>query len=236
MNLGELLAQVSAKMSMSDDVNTADGIFLTRAANRGTREVLERTRCYVKKATLTLTEGTTEYDLTTALGLTEAPLVVLEASNSNDDSRSTFTLVQGDVLLERQRRQIASSTTRRFSLFGTNLLLVQPAPESDMTIDVYLVPAPANPLSDDADDPSDAAFGNVPEMAHRAIEQWMCMESAEKLRQFDAVEYYRKQFELEIVQVLKKIRGRANRRLAPPRIGYPDEQGPIGRNDVYPAL
>lgn len=230
MNLGELLNQVSHKMSMSDAAGSADETFLVRAANSGVRQVLQETRCYVVRDTLSLTAGTSEYTLDADY------IALLEASNEGDDARSTFSLVQADYLLERKRRQLASSTARRYTLIGSNLLIVEPTPDTATSITLYVVPAPANELADRSDDPSDTAYGGIPEFGHRAIEMWMCMEAAEKMRQFDAVEYYRKQYDKEIVDTRKVIRGRASRRLAPPRVGYPDYQGPLGRNDVYPGV
>lgn len=224
MTLAQLCRAISRKHALTDAAGSDDLEFLYAAANRGVREVLLETHCYVVNDTLAITAGDNEYELDTGW------LAVVDYTTADPTSQSLNVVPSGSLLA--RRRIGVGSAARRFSLLGHNLLLIEPTPSENATWTFYVVPVPTNPLDSGADDPSVVTFGmtptnygGIPEPLHRAIEMWMSIEACELNKDYRGIEYYSGQFRAECVKARKRIRDRAGRRLAGSRVGYPETTG-----------
>lgn len=231
MDLDALCLAVSDKTGLSDATGTADRTFLTRVANRSVREVLLDARPYVVAGTITLTAGTTEYQLETALGQN---LLSLEGYVQTSDAVRSLTVVTEQELLERRQVSPSGGPARRFTLVGNNLLIVDPEPGAGETWTVYYVPYPTE-MSSGSHDPSNTTYGGIPAEFHRAIECYMLAETYERLHDQEAAVLWRQKYDEEIVRTRKRLRRRAGRRL-PGFVGakYPDYTPSSNRRDVYP--
>jgi hypothetical protein len=209
---------VSDKLAISDQPGSEDRAFLIRALNEGVRRVLLATRINVEAVTLSLVADTSEYTLDTDI------LALVDYVNT-DDNRSTFTIAPTTEVLYR-RLLGAQGAARRFTLIGGNKLIVQPTPNEDADVTLYAVTQPAEFVTNGGDDPLTAA---VPEYAQKAVEWWMCVEGAQKNKDFQTTEYYSALYDREIIKVRKDSRWLAGRRLAPMQASYPE------RPNVRPA-
>jgi hypothetical protein len=221
VTLDEICRQVSDKSALSDASGSPERTFLERACNEGIRQVLLDTRCKVTAVEISLTAGTAEYDLTDY-----NILATVDYINVDDNRRTLSNVNTGEVLA----RNLWGSTgsARRFSILGDDLLIVNPTPADDDTFTFYAVVQP-DLITDGG---TDLADDHLPAYAQKAVEWWMMIEASQKNRDPQGIDYYTSLYEKEVIKVRKRARWVAGRRMATPKIGYPDHPNVVpARND-----
>lgn len=216
MNLDALLRKVSHKASFSDAASTEDRAFLIGAVNEGIRQVLQDTRCKVTSVTFTLTAGTSEYDLQTALSGDEI-LAVVDYTNPTDNRTSLSVAPTADVLA--RRLQGATGAARRFTLLGGNLIIVNPTPNENGTATFYAVTKATDLLTTNGSTSLDTY---IPVYAQYALECWVLKEASQKNKDYQGIQFYQGEYDKECIKVRKRGRWLAGRRLPGPMLGYPD--------------
>ena len=138
-------------------------------------DILRRTRCYVDSTTITLTAGTTDYQLDTGI------LAIRTLYATGSSSNMVLEQIGEEHLTE---LQLASSTesdpVTYYSLLGANLLSVWPPPASSTTITIRYVPRPTA-MSGASDDPSTATYGGIPAEWHYGIELYALWKMADSI-------------------------------------------------------
>lgn len=223
MTLNQILRQVSDKTALSDAAGTAERTFLVRACNEGIRQVLLDTRCKVTAVTINLTAGEDQYDLT-SYGI----LATVDYINVDDNRRTLSHVNAGEVLA----RNLWGSTgsARRFAILGEDMLIVNPVPAEADTLTFYAVVQPAALV--DVTDNSDDLTLLLPNYALKAVEWWMCIEASQKNKDYTGIDYYTALYDKEVIKVRKRARWVGGRRIATPKIGYPDAPNVMpARND-----
>jgi hypothetical protein len=167
----------------------------------------------VTKVELELVSGQSEYSLDEATG---GGILALVDYTNTTDNRQTFSVAPTADVFER-RLLGSEGTTLRFSLLGTDFLVVNPTPNEDQTVDFYAVLQPADLFDDDDLDTV------LPAYAHKAVEWWVCREGSEKNKDYQGISYYSNLYDKEVIKVRKRARWAAGRRLPQGRIGYPDQ-------------
>jgi len=224
MTLAQLSRQVSDKTGLSDATGSADLAFIWRALNEGVRQVLQDTHCYVAETTISIVAGTDEYTLATSI------LQILEFDNPAAEPYN-FVIAPASEVLARRRSGAPTGTPTRFTLMGSNFLVVTPTPATSYSLGLYYVPLPTE-MSADAHDASSATYGGIPTFAHKALEYYACAEGMERNKDPDFTNYYLQKYQAEIVKIKKRLRGLAGRHLPPPIVGYPGHRTYGRRNDA----
>lgn len=232
MTMAQMMRNVSHKSAVTDVASTPDQNFLFEVINRGARELLRNTHCYVLQSTLALTTGTSQYDLESSItGASNGILKILEWSDESGN-RTPFAISPAADILH--LRSIGyQGATRRFALLGSNMLIVQPTPSENASIIVFYVPDFAE-MASTADIIENIT--NIKGEYQRAIEMWALMEAAEKTHAFDAADRYEKKFEQECAKIRQAGRELAGRYAPASRVGYPGVPIARGPNDQYPSV
>ena len=214
MTLNQILRQVSDKTALSDAASSAERTFLVRACNEGIRQVLLDTRCKVTAVTINLVAGTSEYDMSTY-----SILALVDYTQPADNRRTLANVNTSDVLTRRLWGSTGEAT--RFTMLGDDMMIVNPTPTATGTFTFYAVVAPSALV--DVTDNSDDLTLLLPNYALKAVEWWMCVEASQKNKDMQGIQYYTALYDKEVVKVRKRNRNMAGRRLATPKIGYPDQ-------------
>lgn len=155
--LAELQAEVAEEIGSINA--TDDATKINRFLNRGVRDFLKKTRCYVQSETLD--PGTDEdYPLDSSV-LSIIDMYVTGAVRP---------LERVSVAEIHRRRRVGSSTSGepRFYAFQNPLVMFDTAPSAAATLTLVNVPAPTA-MSSASHDPSDATYGGIPVDYHDAI-------------------------------------------------------------------
>lgn len=138
---------------------TDDATKINRALNRGVRDILRRTHCYV--TSMTLTPGATaDYTLTSSV----LSIVAI-------DSADSLERVPVQEILRLRNQSTSSSPARKYALAGATTLMWWPTPAATDTMTVYYVPAPTA-MSSASHDPSSITYGGIPEDYHELIARY----------------------------------------------------------------
>lgn len=219
--LNQLLRTVTDKTSVTDAAGTAERAFLVRAYNEGVRQLLLDTRCQVEPITIALTAGDSEYDLTSY-----NILAVVDYVNTDDNRSSLWVAPTSEVLA--RRLWGSQGAARRFTVLGTDLMIVNPTPAEDGEFTFYAVVQPTELTTDDGE--TDLA-DQIPAFAQKGVEAWMCIEASEKVKDFQGVQYYTARYKEECVKTRKRMRQMAGRYLpGSPVPGYPGDGGRFADN------
>lgn len=165
--LAQLRTRVSSKLGLD---NSAGGekTLLDSWANEGVEDVLVRTHCRVREATLALTAGTETYTLDSSI------MAVIDVYNTTTDVDYQMERVPPDYLNRLRRNGTgAVGPATYYTLQGTDLLKLWPTPGSGETLRMDYVPRPGT-LSLDADTPSE-----IPVRWHKAVELYMLWQGAD---------------------------------------------------------
>lgn len=234
MNLGSFRVKVGAELGLSSqaDGTGAEQTVVDDAINRAVQRVLEDTHCYVVQADYSGWTGTDEdYTLDTAI----LDIVEMQLTSTG----VTYPLERLSIIdiLERRRTgQPAGSPTRFYAVSGANLLMFYPAPGANDTLTVYHIPIPTA-LANQTDDPSNAAYGGVPEVLHEGIFLYACS----KLASYDddqtsaQGQRYRDWYDKEITRYREILRKRGGTRNARAVVNDKRRRKTYHRNDIYPA-
>jgi hypothetical protein len=160
--LEEMTTQVAGELGLH---TTDDQARIWRELNRGVRDVLLRTRCYVTTTTLSLTEGTGDYTLS-------ANTLAINYAYVTGEER-LLEPVNPEEIIERRLRTTSTDTSTLYAMQGANLLMVYPTPSSSGTLTFYYVPQPTA-MSISSHDPSEATYGGIPDEYADAIEMYAC--------------------------------------------------------------
>ena len=127
--------------------------------NQGVIDVMLRTSCQVRCATLTLTVGTSNYTLPTSIHrIVSAYQVASSVSYALEE-------VNLDDILEMRRATTANvSPAQYYAVAGADLFLIYPTPASADTVTLYYVPRPVV-LSASSDTPTE-----IPSEFHPLVE------------------------------------------------------------------
>lgn len=192
-------------------------MLLGRRLNEGVREVLSRTHCYVKSASISISANDFEYELKDAL--TDDPLAILNVITSDTKPCER---ISPEELHEYRRASPAMSSAYTFfyAVDGANLLLLYPTPQAASTLTVYYVAKPTE-MSSAAHDPSDVTYGNIPVQWHDAIEYWALFRMAgyddDASSQMGMA--YRGLFDNRIREIRRELRNLGGRKLSRARVG-----------------
>lgn len=218
MNLNALLLKVSHKTATSDAAGSADRAFLVTAVNEGIRQILQDTRCLVTKVTANLVNGQSEYELSAFLSTASEILAIVDYTN-DDTNRTSLSVAPTTDILSR-RLQGATGAARRFTLLGSNLIIVQPTPNAAATATFYAVVKGADLTTTSGATSLDTY---LPVFAQKALEDWVCKEASEKNKDYQGVQYYTASYDREAIKIRKRGRWLSGRRLPAGAMGYPDE-------------
>ena len=155
--LAELTTEVAEEIGSINA--TDDQTKIWRFLNRGVRDFLRRTRCYVQSETFT--PGA---NLNYTLDATVLDVIDMYFTDSSKP------LERVSVAEIHRRRRIGSNTAGepRFYAFQHPLVLFDVAPAAAATLTVVNVPTPTA-MSNSSHDPSDATYGGIPVDYHDAL-------------------------------------------------------------------
>jgi hypothetical protein len=158
---GELKLRVSRVLGIglgaSDDAADEDAM-LNELANEAVLDILQRTRIHVRRAEVVFASGATEFDLDPQI------LRLYEIER-----------VEGRPLLEQPRDRLGPDG---FAFAGYHRIVLGAAGTGETAL-LWYTPRPT-PMSLDTHDPSEQAYGRIPEEHHRAIINYMCWWMADK--------------------------------------------------------
>jgi len=232
MTRGELIFECSRAIGLDDTAGGDELILMQRWANRGVRDVLLRTACYVDIGDMPLQASITDYRIDASI------LRVVNAHiTSATDSSQISPLEQVDMKTvdEYLDTNPAASDPTMFAIDGT-LMRVAPTPSGANTLRFYYVPKPSN-MTDDSHDPSTSTYGGIPEEYHEAVLYYMLWKGSEYDDKQAALspKDYRQAYQGLLADVRKELRKKSGRGLNRARVGYPSKSRfPYSRNDIYP--
>lgn len=162
MNRGQLKTRVSRLLGLAvgtnDDALDEDA-YLNELANEAVKDVLARTRIYVRDATIPLTTGVTEYDVT------------------NQSILKLHRIVRGTTDLQEQPLDLLDAYG--YAWVGFNRFQLGLAATAGETLYVLYTPMPTD-MTLDAHDPAVTTYGNIPVQFHPALINYMCWWAADK--------------------------------------------------------
>lgn len=250
MTRGEVVFQVSRSLGLDDTAvgtdNAADELILMqRWVNNGITDILNKTRCYLDEADMTLDAGVTSYridqdilavDEITAPDISGMPYTLMEVPNQT----ITEMLATGYV-------NVPGSPSHYFC--KGDYLRVAPSPAGGVKLHYFYVPRPTEipadgTTADDGTDLSDPTYGGIPSEYHDVLVDYVMWQGAQyddkgggfyRGHAFAPGSAYQALYQDSVKEMRKELRGKGSRGMHPARIGYPDRGGPGFRNDTYPS-
>lgn len=222
LSVDDFLKRVSILTGMSDASGGDDRFLLDQWINEGMSELFEKTQCVVTNVTVTLAAGVSEYELDRGV------LTVQNYAQSITNPSSKITILNAADMIER-RFLTGTGNVRYFCVFGGNLLVVSPTPDTDHVITFYAVPVP-----DVVSGADDIFVTGLPTYAQRGLECYMNSRAFEQARDYKNSQYWDSEKEKEYGKIRVTNRRQGGRTLPTARIGYPDAYSAPSRNDVYP--
>lgn len=132
-----------------DTSNAAELALIDSFVNEACTDILYRTSCKAVSGTISVSAGTTDYTLDTAV------LSIFDMTMTSDSQDYRMERVpMAEILRLRVAQAAQTSPARLYATAGSNLLLIYPTPSVSGTITYYYVPRPAT-LSATADTPSE---------------------------------------------------------------------------------
>lgn len=240
MNRGQLVFECSRALGLDDTSGGDELILMQRWANRGVRDVLLRTYCYVDLGDMTLAAAVTDYRIDSSI----LAIRNMHITSATDTSQvSPLHIVDMQTVDEYLDSNPAAADPTMAAFYGT-LLRVAPTPSAANVVRFYYTPKPTEMTADgtataDANDPSIAAYGGIPEEYHEGILYYMLWKGAEYDDKQSALspKEYRQAYEGLLADMRKQLRKKSGRGLNQARVGYPARSRfGSSRNDVYPAV
>lgn len=229
--LADLRSYISATLGLDTTAAAPEQTLLDVRINQGVRDFLLRTRCNVNPGTVTTSANEGDYLLGTSV------LAVQDVSYSPAAAAGSapFERVSPARLLELRRSGAVPGAARFYALNGNDLLMLHPAPAGADVIKLYYVPRPTV-LSQPTHDPSQEAYGGIPEEYHPALEAyptWRMADYSDDQSSKVGLQY--RQLYVELVAECKRsMRGKGGRSLGRLIVG----RGPLlaaeRSRDVWP--
>lgn len=232
MNRGQLIFECSRALGLDDTVGGDELTLMQTWANRGVVDVLLRTFCYVDLGDMALIAGTTDYRIDASILKIQNMHITSTVSGAD---QSPITIVDMQTVDEYLDSNPATSDPTMVAFYGT-LMRVAPVPSGANTLRFYYVPKPTL-MTADANDPSTATYGGIPEEYHEAILYYMLWKGSEYDDKQAALDpgKYRQAYEGLLADARSSLRRKSGRGLNKARVGYPSRSRfPDSRNDVYP--
>lgn len=202
--LAQYRAAVSSKIGL-DNSTSGDQGFIDLWVNEGVTDILMRTNCRVRCASMTLTAGTWKYTLDTQI----MKVYLVYVTSGGADYR--LTQITDDELVS---MQVLSSTPispiQYYAVAGSDFLTLYPTPQlSTDTLNIFYVPRPTV-LSASSDVPSE-----IPSEFQKAVEFYALREAAEFSGDTDSRfgQSYQAQYEFWIRRIKKWVALKGNHRL-----------------------
>ena len=224
MNLATFRSRVArvSGLSTSDATELAliDG-WVNEAVEQFNRE----TKLNVRKAAMTVTAESADYQLDTDILAMQA-LWYAPA----DAQSALLTQLSPETLIQRRLVETGESTAPRYyALAGGNTIMLWPTPQSsDETLHILYVPR-HTALAATADSPAATANGNVPEEYHPILEayaKWKACESEDhRTSQFGNV--FKEEWNLGVARVRAEVKKKAGVNVPSVSIGRP-RHVPVG--------
>jgi hypothetical protein len=207
--LGELTTEVAEEIGSIDA--TADQTKIWRFLNRGARDFLRRTHCYVESDTFTPSAAAN-------YSLDSTALVIIDMYWTNA-SYSLERVSVAEILRIRRSGLTGSSFPRRYA-FQHPLVMFDIAPSGAQTLTCVNVPAPTA-MSNSSHAPSDATYGGIPVDYHDALAyyaEWHLASFDDDSSSAQGTRY--KEWYMERVKTCRQeLRERGGRRQARARVG-----------------
>jgi len=232
MNRGQLVFECSRALGLDDTASGDELTLMQRWANRGVKDVLLRTYCYVDLGDMTLSAAVTDYRIDSSI----LAIRNMHVTSATDTSQvSPLPIVDMQTVDEYLDANPAAADPTMAAFYGT-LLRVAPTPSGANVIRFYYTPNPSD-MTDDTHDPSNATYGGIPAEYHEGILYYMLWKGAEYDDKQAALspKEYRQAYEGLLADIRKQLRKKSGRGLNPARVGYPmHSRFGTSRNDVYP--
>lgn len=151
-----------------DNTVSGDQTAIDLWVNEGVTDLMMRTGCRMRSATLAMTAGTADYTLDTTI------LKIYDAYVTVSGIAYWLEVVSVDEILAMRRTTTANVSPAQFyAVGGSDLLMIYPTPASADTLNIYYVPRPAV-LSASASSPDE-----IPAEFHKAVEFYALREAAD---------------------------------------------------------
>lgn len=206
--------QITAKAGLD---TSADDALMLIWLNQAYEDIVLRTHCKVRPASLTLTAGTDTYSLPTQA------LAILEPYNSSSGKTGLMKPIDLTEMARKRTGQTSTSGTILYYVLMGDLLELYPAPSTGDTLNLWYVPRPTA-LSSGSDTPSD-----IPSEYHKLLEFFALAEAYEYHRKMSLMTYNKGLYEQGIKGMIKMLRGRQGRtdRIV---VGYPERRRELPRD------
>jgi hypothetical protein len=176
--LATLQSDVAGVLGLDFDAanpSNGDGPRLLGWANDAVIDMLRRTHCYIKSEAISLTAGTSDYDLQST---NKEILAIEDIYTTSAGSNYRMKRLSTTDLLNLRLYSVNSSPTAMYALGGANLLMLYPTPLTADTLTFYYVPRPTA-LAAGTDDPSSVTLGGIPSEFHYGLELYMQWKAAD---------------------------------------------------------
>jgi hypothetical protein len=188
---GEMKAEVMAAFGLQSITDYNEKDYVQKLLNRGVVDVLSRTRCTVRCTKLHLDPGVSDYMLDHKI------LSIVDFGQDSDRAPRNGTHWHPS-----------------FTLIRSDLLQVWPEPSDSITMNVWAVRAPNNPLVEDDHDPANADYGAIPPEFHDAIlmyAKWWAADFADDSGSQNG-ERYKQQYDVRIREIKSLVNKRGTAR------------------------
>lgn len=241
MTRGEIVFGVSRELGLDDTASSDELILMQRWINRGIRDVLVKTRCYLDEGDMALTIGYTEYRI-------DSSILAVDSMHGTSDGQ-TYRLKDLDMNeLDAYLISNPSAGPASYYAIRGSFMRIAPAPSSAETLRFFYVPKPAEITADgttaaDSTDLANVTYGGIPEEYHDAVEAFVTWKAAAyddkgggffRGHAFAPGSAYMDLYQGRIKEIRKELRGKGSRGMHAGRLGYPDRGMAGRRNDVYP--
>ena len=202
--LAQYRTAVSGKIGLDNSV-AGDQTAIDLWVNEGVTDVILRSKCQMAAATITLTAGTPDYTMDTAI------LAIYAAYVNTGGIPYWLEFTSVDEILAMRRTTTANVSPAQFyAVGGSNLFLIYPTPASSSdSVTIYYTARPST-LSLSSDSPS-----TIPSEFHKAVEYYALAQAADysddNTSQGGAV--YMQQYELWLRRVKKWVAFKGSHRL-----------------------
>lgn len=158
--LAQFRTAIAAEIGL-DNSTSGDQPSIDLWVNDGVTDVVNRSDCRIRCATLTLTAGAWKYTLPTTI------LKIMTCYVATSTGSYPLEMVSEDDIIAMQSASSASiSPAQYYAVAGSDFLLMYPTPASADTLNIFYVPRPAV-LSASSDSPSE-----IPAEFHRLVEYY----------------------------------------------------------------
>lgn len=162
--LTQFRTRIAAKAGLDNDAQ-GDQTLIDAWVEEARQEILVETKAQVRRATMTLTAGATDYSLSSSV------LAILTVTHTwAGGSRTMIPLTLGEIEEMKARSTTAAAPARFYAHAGSDLLIVYPPPAAGESITVLYVPKPTVLAAGDA--PTE-----IPEVFQKAIEYYALREA-----------------------------------------------------------